>query len=92
MRQVPESLVGHPTDEKESREKEGKRMSTMISEVYDALLAAGAPEEKARKAAEVLAAYDSRFAHIERDLTLLKWQGGVTLAFLIAMFWKLFAA
>lgn len=66
-------------------------MSTMISEVYDALLAAGAPEDKARKAAEVLAAYDTRFNRIERDLTLLKWQGGVTLAFVLAIFWKVFS-
>ena len=27
-------------------------MATMISEVYDAFIAAGAPEDKARKAAE----------------------------------------
>jgi len=30
-------------------------MATMISEVYDAFVSAGAPEEKARKAAEALA-------------------------------------
>jgi hypothetical protein len=46
-------------------------MSTMISEVYDALLSAGAPEEKARKAAEVLADYDSRFLDLRRDLAAL---------------------
>jgi hypothetical protein len=33
----------------------------MISEVYDAFIAAGAPEDKARKAAEALANYDTRF-------------------------------
>ena len=32
-------------------------MPTMISEVYDALLEAGASEEKARKAAEAVAQY-----------------------------------
>ena len=40
-------------------------MATMISEVYDALLEAGASEEKARKAAEAVAAYDQRFAALE---------------------------
>ena len=35
-------------------------VSTMISEVYDALISAGAPEDKARKAAETLANYDNR--------------------------------
>jgi uncharacterized protein YcaQ len=33
-------------------------VSTMISEVYDAFIAAGTPEDKARKAAETLANYD----------------------------------
>ena len=32
----------------------------MIAEVYDALIAAGAPEEKARKAAEAIAGYENR--------------------------------
>jgi hypothetical protein len=58
-------------------------MSTMISEVYDALLSAGAPDEKARKAAEVLANYDDRFAGIERRLGILTWQVG-TLATVLA--------
>ena len=44
----------------------------MIGEVYDALLEAGAGEEKARRAAEVLANYDSRFNHIEGELVGLK--------------------
>ncbi|MEI8394264.1 MAG: hypothetical protein WCF85_05970 [Rhodospirillaceae bacterium] len=30
-------------------------MTTMIAELYDALIAAGAPEDKARKAAETIA-------------------------------------
>jgi hypothetical protein len=40
-------------------------VSTMISEVYDALISAGAPEDKARKAAETLANYDNRFSRID---------------------------
>lgn len=47
-------------------------MATMISEVYDALLEAGAGEEKARRAAEVLANYDNRFNHFEAELVALK--------------------
>lgn len=38
---------------------------TMISEVYDAFIAAGTPEEKARKAADTLADHDNRFTHID---------------------------
>jgi hypothetical protein len=66
-------------------------MSTMISEVYDALKEAGASEEKARKAAEAIASYENRFARIETDLTLLKWMVGFNLAFTVAVLWKVFA-
>lgn len=43
-------------------------MTTMVTEVYDALLSAGAPEDKARAAAEVLSNYDERFNHLERRI------------------------
>ncbi len=51
-------------------------MATMISEVYDAFIAAGAPEEKARKAAEALADYENRFTRIDSELLILKWMVG----------------
>jgi hypothetical protein len=58
----------------------------MISEVYDALLEAGASEEKARKAAEAVAAYDQRFAVLETRMVELggrvapgQWMVGTTL-------------
>jgi hypothetical protein len=63
----------------------------MISEVYDALLAAGAPEDKARKAAEVLANYDTRFTKIETDLAVLKWMVGFHLAISVAILFKVFS-
>ena len=46
-------------------------MPTMLSEVYDALLEAGASEEKARKAAEAVAQYDQRFAGLEQKIVQL---------------------
>ena len=59
----------------------------MIAELYDALLAAGSPEDKARKAAEAIASYenrftamDQRFAKIEGELKLLTWMVGFDLA------------
>jgi len=55
-------------------------VATMISEVYDAFLAAGAPEDKARKAAEAVANYENRFARVDTDLAVLKWMTGTTLA------------
>jgi hypothetical protein len=47
-------------------------MATMISEVYDAFIASGAPEDKAREAAEAMAAYDGRFNKIEGDLGMIR--------------------
>ena len=43
-------------------------MTTMISELYDALKEAGASEEKARRAAEALASYDAQFAAVRQDI------------------------
>jgi hypothetical protein len=62
-------------------------MTTMIAEVYDALVAAGAPEDKARNAAAAIAGYENRFtavegrlARIEGDLKLVTWMIGFNLA------------
>jgi len=55
-------------------------MSTMISEVYDAFVAAGAPGDKSKAAAEAIASYDSRFNRIEPDLMVLKLMVGAILA------------
>ena len=60
-------------------------MATMIVELYDALRAAGAPEDQARKAAEVVAGYENRFARIETDLTLVKWMLGFNLALTVGV-------
>ena len=67
-------------------------MSTMISEVYDALKEAGASEEKARKAAEAVASYENRFARMEGDLGVMKWMIGCNLAMTVAILWKIFSA
>ena len=60
-------------------------MTTMIAEVYEALIEAGASQEKAKKAAESIASYESRFNKVESDLLLIKWMVGFNLAFSIAM-------
>jgi len=72
-------------------------MTTMVTEVYDALLEAGASEEKARRAAEVLTNYDDRFNRIElqlasvkSEMSLLRWVTGSTLALVVAVLVKLF--
>lgn len=81
-------------------------MSIVMSEVYIALLAAGVPKDKAREAAEALYKQSSNalwtgsttLTHavqtdliaLKSDLQLLKLLGGVTLAFILVLFWKLF--
>lgn len=47
-------------------------MTTMIAEIYDALLAAGSPEEKARKAAEAVAGYENQFTVIDQRLARIE--------------------
>jgi hypothetical protein len=65
-------------------------MATMISEVYDAFMASGAPEDKARKAAEAIAAYEGRFNKIKNDLSILKWMNGVTWALCLGILLRMF--
>jgi hypothetical protein len=64
-------------------------MAMMMSSLYDALRDGGTSDEKARKAAEEVAAYDNRFARIESDLNLLKWMVGFVLAIVAAILAKL---
>lgn len=65
-------------------------MSIMITEVYGALLAAGAPDEKARAAAKVLADYDKEFADIKGTLRLHTWVLSVHTGLLLAILWRVF--
>jgi hypothetical protein len=65
-------------------------MATMISEVYGAFVASGAPEDKAREAAVAMAAHEGRFNKIEGDLNLLKWMNGITWALCFGIPFKLF--
>ena len=50
-------------------------MTTMVAELYDALIAAGSPEEKARAAAEAMAGYEAheqRLGRIESNISEIK--------------------
>ena len=65
-------------------------MSTMNSEVYDALIDAGADETKAREAAKSVARYDTDIAEIKASLLVLKRMSGFILAFVVALAWRVF--
>jgi len=53
---------------------------------------AGASEEKARKAAEVIATCENRFAKVESDPKLLQWMVGSNIAMTTAVSWKVFSS
>ena len=65
-------------------------MALMLSKTYEAFKAAGAPDDKAREAAEEIAAYDNRLANIEADVRPLKWMMGLVLAGVLSLVVKAF--
>jgi hypothetical protein len=67
-------------------------MGMMIAEVYDALKEAGASEDKAKAAAEVLANYDSKFSKMEADLLVIKWMVGAVIAGIVSLVVRAFVS
>jgi hypothetical protein len=67
----------------------------LIAELYDALLEAGASQEKARQAARAVATYDERIFELKSDirgiLRLHSWMLRTTIALLIAIMFKVFS-
>jgi hypothetical protein len=64
-------------------------MALQLGALRDALVEAGASEEKAQKAAEEMAGYDREFADVRSDLKLLKWMQGATFAGVVAIMFRL---
>jgi hypothetical protein len=54
-------------------------MTLRLGALHDALLHPG-DVELAKQAAEELAGYENRLGRIERDLTILKWMVGTSIA------------
>ena len=65
-------------------------MVTMIKEVYDAFRAANVPDQQAAAAAEAIAGYENRFAHIESTQRLHSWMLSVNTALLVTILLQLF--
>lgn len=63
-------------------------MALMLGSLRDALVAAGAPDDKASKAAEEVAGYENRLAKIETDVALLKWMVGTNVVITLGVLWK----
>jgi hypothetical protein len=66
-------------------------MALMLGKLYDAVRAAGVPEDKPREAAEEVATFDKDLAEIKSDVRVLKWITGTTLAGVIALVVRNFA-
>lgn len=70
-------------------------MSMMVTELYDALIAAGAPEEKARAAAQVVLAENpatkADIVRLERELSVVKWMTGAVVAGVVSLLLKSFS-
>lgn len=75
-------------------------MSTMITELYKALVEAGATDDSAQQAAKAVADYDQKIGNVEKQLmeirhemsgrfTLLQWMIGFSLALNTAILLKL---
>ena len=78
------------------KEKIGK-ITTMIAEVYDALIEAGSSEAKASAAAKSIADYEDSFNEIttelkivKTELKLIKWISGIILVAVISILIKTF--
>jgi hypothetical protein len=64
-------------------------MALQLGYLRDALVSAGADEEKARKAADELAGYDRELADVRSDLKVLKWMAGSNLALTLGVLFRL---
>ncbi len=67
----------------------------VVTELYDALIAAGAPEEKARAAAQAMSeeslATKADIARLERELLVVKWMTSAIVAGVVSLLLKAFA-
>jgi hypothetical protein len=64
-------------------------MALRMGALYDALRTApGITEDAARLAAEEVANYDNKIAHIETDLMVVKWMLGAVLALIFLVLGK----
>jgi hypothetical protein len=66
-------------------------MALQLGALRDALIDAGAKQEKADKAAEELAGYENRLANIDTRLTLLMWMVGTNIVITLGVLWRLLA-
>lgn len=64
-------------------------MALQLGALREALIEAGASQDKAAKAAEEMAGYDTQLADGRSDLKLLKWMVGTNFALTLGILWLL---
>lgn len=64
-------------------------MALQLGALRDALIEAGASEDKASRAAEELASYENRLASMENKLSVLIWMVGTNLAVTLGLLAKM---
>lgn len=64
-------------------------MALQLGALRDALIEAGASQDKASRAAEELASYENRLASMENKLSVLIWMVGTNLAVTLGLLAKL---
>ena len=67
-----------------------RNMAMMLSKTYEAFKAAGAPDDKAREAAEEIAGYESRLTGIEYRLVRVEVMLAIVLAGVASLVVKAF--
>ena len=60
-------------------------MAVMMANLYDALMAAGVDQAKAKAAAEEAASFDARIADVKERVTVLTYAVGLNVALTIAV-------
>lgn len=66
-------------------------MALQLGALREALIEAGASEEKARLASEEVATYENRLASIDSRLGVLTWMVGTNLVVTLGVLWRLLA-
>lgn len=64
-------------------------MALQLGALREALLEAGASDEKAQRAAEEVATYESRLASIDKQLGVIRWMLGTNLLVTLGVLWRL---
>lgn len=67
-------------------------MALMLGKLYDALIAAGVPPDKAQAASEEVAAHDSRLSHIRTQLRVLTWMNAMLMVLILVVLYSTLAA